>query len=206
MTIAEVSRKYDISADTLRYYERIGLIPPVPRTRGGLRDYGEESCGWIQLMKCMRAAGVQIEALIEYVDLFQQGDATLDARKALLVEQRDQLVSRMAEMQASLDLLNQKIDRYEQGSSAVFTRSAKAPERPKKDNILSKFDNILSFYPLLERFSGRLLQASHSAQDAAALEASTARKCPMLFSTSGPSRPSTSAPPRTSTMHQGCRT
>ena len=115
MTIAEVSRKYDISADTLRYYERIGLIPPVPRTRGGLRDYGEESCGWIQLMKCMRAAGVQIEALIEYVDLFQQGDATLDARKALLLEQRDQLVSRMAEMQASLDLLNQKIDRYEQG-------------------------------------------------------------------------------------------
>ena len=115
MTIAEVSRKYDISADTLRYYERIGLIPPVPRTRGGLRDYGEESCGWIQLMKCMRAAGVQIEALIEYVDLFQQGDATLDARKALLVEQRDQLVSRLAEMQASLDLLNQKIDRYEQG-------------------------------------------------------------------------------------------
>ena len=115
MTIAEVSRKYDISADTLRYYERIGLIPPVPRTRGGLRDYGEESCGWIQLMKCMQAAGVQIEALIEYVDLFQQGDATLDARKALLVEQRDQLVSRMAEMQASLDLLNQKIDRYEQG-------------------------------------------------------------------------------------------
>ena len=115
MTIAEVSRKYDISADTLRYYERIGLIPPVPRTRGGLRDYGEESCGWIQLMKCMRAAGVQIEALIEYVDLFQQGDATLDARKALLVEQRDQLVSRMAEMQATLDLLNQKIDRYEQG-------------------------------------------------------------------------------------------
>ena len=115
MTIAEVSRKYDISADTLRYYERIGLIPPVPRTRGGLRDYGEESCGGIQLLKCMRAAGVQIEALIEYVDLFQQGDATLDARKALLVEQRDQLVSRMAEMQASLDLLNQKIDRYEQG-------------------------------------------------------------------------------------------
>ena len=115
MTIAEVSKKYDISADTLRYYERIGLIPPVPRTKSGIRDYDEVSCGWIELMKCMRAAGVQIEALIEYVDLFQQGDATLDARKALLVEQRDQLVSRMAEMQASLDLLNQKIDRYEQG-------------------------------------------------------------------------------------------
>lgn len=114
MTIAEVSRAYGISADTLRYYERIGLIPPVPRTKGGVRNYGEESCGWIQLMKCMRAAGVQIEALIEYVDLFRQGDATIGARKALLMEQRDQLVARMKEMQASLDLLNQKIDRYEQ--------------------------------------------------------------------------------------------
>lgn len=115
MTIAEVSKKYGLSADTLRYYERIGLIPPVPRTKGGVRDYGEESCGWIELMKCMRAAGVQIEALIEYVKLFRQGDSTIGARKAILVEQRDQLLARMAEMQSSLDLLNEKIDRYEQG-------------------------------------------------------------------------------------------
>ena len=115
MTIAEVSKKYDISADTLRYYERIGLIPPVPRTKSGIRDYDEVSCGWIELMKCMRAAGVQIEALIEYVALFQQGDSTVAARKAILIEQRDQLVERMADMQRSLDRLNYKIERYEQG-------------------------------------------------------------------------------------------
>lgn len=115
MTIAEVSKKYDISADTLRYYERIGLIPPVPRTKSGIRDYDEVSCGWIELMKCMRAAGVQIEALIEYVALFQQSDSTVDARKAILIEQRDQLVERMADMQRSLDRLNYKIERYEQG-------------------------------------------------------------------------------------------
>lgn len=118
MTIAEVSRKYGISADTLRYYERIGLIPPVPRGKGGIRDYGEESCQWIELMKCMRGAGVQIEALIEYVALFQQGDATLEARKALLMEQREQLMARMAEMQSSLDRLNEKISRYERGMGA----------------------------------------------------------------------------------------
>ena len=115
MTIAEVSRKYEISADTLRYDERIGLIPPVPRTKSGLRDYDEESCGWVELMKCMRAAGVQIEALIEYVALFQQGDDTIDARKALLIEQREQLLARMEDMQKSLDRLNMKIERYEQG-------------------------------------------------------------------------------------------
>ena len=97
------------------------MLPPVPRTKGGLRDYDEESCGWIELMKCMRAAGVQIEALIEYVDLFQQGDDTLDARKALLIEQREQLLVRMADMQRSLDRLNMKIERYEaddQGAAA----------------------------------------------------------------------------------------
>ena len=115
MTIAEVSKKYDISADTLRYYERIGLIPPVPRNKSGIRDYGEDSCRWIELMKCMRKAGVQIEALIEYVALFHQGDLTIDARKNLLIEQREQLVERMNAMQVSLDRLNHKIDRYEKG-------------------------------------------------------------------------------------------
>ena len=118
MTITEVSKRYDIYPDTLRYYERIGLIPPVPRNKSGIRDYDDISCGWIELMKCMRSAGVQIEALIEYVALFQQGDETIQARKALLMEQRDQLVERMAEMQKSLDRLNDKIDRYEQGLMA----------------------------------------------------------------------------------------
>lgn len=115
MTIAEVSKKYEITPDTLRYYERIGLIPPVPRTSSGIRNYDKESCGWIELMKCMRKAGVQVEALIEYVDLFRRGDSTIDARKALLVEQRSRLQEHMADMQASLERLNDKIDRYEQG-------------------------------------------------------------------------------------------
>lgn len=114
MTIAEASKKYDISADTLRYYERIGLIPPVPRTKSGIRDYDEASCGWIQLMKCMRKAGVQIEALIEYVALYQQGEETARARKAILDEQREQLRMRLEEMQESLHLLDKKIQHYEE--------------------------------------------------------------------------------------------
>ena len=115
MTIAEVCKKYDITADTLRYYERIGLIPRVPRTSGGIRDYDEESCGWIELMKCMRKAGVEIEALIEYMALFKQGDETIDARKGILIEQRRRLEERMADMQRSLDTLNLKIRKYDQG-------------------------------------------------------------------------------------------
>ena len=113
MTITQASKTYGLSPDTLRYYERIGLIPPVPRTKGGVRDYDEDSCRWIELMKCMRSAGVQIEALIRYVQLFQQGDETRPARKALLEEQRAQMLARMADMQRSLDRLNEKIARYE---------------------------------------------------------------------------------------------
>ncbi len=114
MTITEVSKKYGISPDTLRYYERIGLIPAVPRNRSGIRDYDEAACGWVELMKCMRAAGVQIDALIDYVALCQQGDGTAAQRKAILVEQRRQLADRMADMQRSLDRLDEKIAQYEE--------------------------------------------------------------------------------------------
>lgn len=131
VTIAQASRKYGLSADTLRYYERIGLIPPVPRSKSGVRDYDEESCRWIELMKCMRKAGVQIEALIEYVALFRQGDATAAARKEILIEQRAQLIERMAEMQASLDLLSEKIERYEQGLMLVEQDLQKRREEQK---------------------------------------------------------------------------
>ena len=65
MTIAQVSKQYDISPDTLRCYQRIGRLPSVPRSKSGIRDQDEASCGWIELMKCMRKAGVQIEALIK---------------------------------------------------------------------------------------------------------------------------------------------
>lgn len=114
MTITEVSKKFDISQDTLRYYERIGLIPSVNRNKSGIRDYTEEDCRWVEFIKCMRSAGLPIETLIAYVGLFQQGDATIEARKELLTEQRKQLIARMEDMQKTLERLNYKLERYEQ--------------------------------------------------------------------------------------------
>ena len=113
MTIAEVSKLVDLSSDTLRYYERIGLIPPVHRNKSGIRDYDEEDIRWVEFIKCMRSAGLPIEALIEYVSLFRQGDDTADARKALLKEQRALLMKRMEDMQATLHRLDKKIEHYE---------------------------------------------------------------------------------------------
>ncbi|HMD80035.1 MAG TPA: MerR family transcriptional regulator [Anaerolineales bacterium] len=113
MKIAEVSERYDISSDTLRYYERIGLIPPINRNESGIRDYDELDLRRVEFIKCMRSAGLPIEVLIEYVRLVQQGDKTIEARKEILKEQRKQLVARMREMQKTLDLLDHKIEVYE---------------------------------------------------------------------------------------------
>ena len=113
MRIAEVGERYGISVDTLRYYERIGLIPPVHRNEGGIRDYNDLDLRRVEFIKCMRSAGLSIEVLIEYVDLVQQGDDTIETRKGILKEQRELLLARMKELQKTLDLLDHKIDVYE---------------------------------------------------------------------------------------------
>ena len=113
MKIAEVSEQFGISLDTLRYYERIGLIPPVTRNGSGIRDYNELDIRRVEFVKCMRSAGLPIEVLIDYMELVQQGDTTIESRKDILYEQRELLLSRMEEMQKTLDILNHKIQVYE---------------------------------------------------------------------------------------------
>lgn len=113
MKIAEVSEKYGLSADTLRYYERVGLLPTVTRSESGIREFSEIDIRRVEFIKCMRSAGLPVEVLTEYMALVQEGDATVAARKAILVEQRELLRARMAEMQQTLDLLDHKINVYE---------------------------------------------------------------------------------------------
>ncbi len=112
MTIKEVSEKYGISADTLRYYERVGMIPPVTRTESGIRDYQEEDLNWVELALCMRSAGLPVEVMIEYLNLYQQGDTTITARLHLLEEQRETLLEQRKQIDTMLERLNYKIGRY----------------------------------------------------------------------------------------------
>ena len=113
MKIAEVSERYGLSSDTLRYYERIGLIRTVNRSANGIRDYNEIDLRRVEFIKCMRSAGLSIEVLIEYVGLVQEGDQTIAARKEILKEQRELLATRVKEMQKTLEILNHKIEVYE---------------------------------------------------------------------------------------------
>ena len=113
MTIKEVSERFDISQDTLRYYEKAGIIPAVGRTSGGIRNYTDEYLKWVAQAKCMRDSGVSVEALAEYVRLFQAGDGTFEARLNLLNAQREQLLEQKKRLEETTRRLDYKISRYQ---------------------------------------------------------------------------------------------
>lgn len=114
MTIKEAAQRTGISIDNLRYYERIGLIPEVPRTESGIRNYDEMSINWIEFAMRFKKAGVSLEAIREYIQLALQGLSTKDARLEILIETKAELEKKMHDMQETLDVVNYKIDTYEQ--------------------------------------------------------------------------------------------
>lgn len=114
LTIKEVSEKYDIPSETLRYYERVGVIPPVTRTAGGIRDYSDTDIQWVENAKCMRAAGLTIEVIIEYLRLFSEGDSTIKARLDLLSEQREILLKQYKQSEETINRLDYKISKYQE--------------------------------------------------------------------------------------------
>lgn len=113
MRIQEVSQKYSITADTLRYYEKIGLLKKVKKDKSGRRDYQESDLQRLEFLKCMRSAGLSIQVLKRYIELIDEGDATIQERKELLIQARSELIEKQERIQRSLDKLNYKIDNYE---------------------------------------------------------------------------------------------
>ncbi len=114
MNIAEVAKKYGVTPDTIRYYEKAGLIPAAPRSASGIRNFDEKTCNWLEFIVCMRSAGLTIETLTEYVRLYKKGKSTVSERKNLLVNQREELRRKKEEIEATLNLLDYKISLYEQ--------------------------------------------------------------------------------------------
>lgn len=115
MTIKEVSTKLDITPDTLRFYEKEGLIGPIQKTSGGIRNYTEHDLARIQFIKCMRGADVSIQTLKLYVTLYDQGDSTKPQRREILEKERQNLILKIEQMNKGLEKLNYKIKMYDQG-------------------------------------------------------------------------------------------
>ena len=114
MTIKEVCEKYNVTADTLRYYERVGVIPEVRRTAGGIRDYSEEDIKWVETAICFRSARMPIDLLIEYVRLYRKGDETLRDRLELLIEANKRILDERKKYDDALAKLDYKISKYDE--------------------------------------------------------------------------------------------
>lgn len=113
MTIGEVSKIYNIPTDTLRYYEKVGLIGPVNKNKSGIRDYDEVTVSQVEFVKCMRCANIPIEALKRYIQLYKDGDKTINERREILLEQRDNINIKLEELQRAKERLDYKIELYD---------------------------------------------------------------------------------------------
>lgn len=113
MNIKEASKQSGATPDTIRYYEKIGLIPAVKRNKNGIRLFDEEDIRWLTFARQMRNAGLPIEVLTNYLSLFQQGEQTTPERKQLLADQIKQTEQKIEQMNEALDRLKYKLQNYD---------------------------------------------------------------------------------------------
>ena len=111
-SIQEVCNKTGLTAHTLRYYEKEGLLTSVARSAGGFRQYSDEDMEWLGLICCLKNTGMSIQEIARFVQLTHEGDHTLSERVELLREHRERVLERMAEMQKHLDKVTWKLNFY----------------------------------------------------------------------------------------------
>lgn len=114
MNIKEVAKIFELTSDTIRYYEKAGVIPPVTRDEKGYRVFTKRDLNWIFLAKSLRNAGVSIESVIEFARLSQETGDKRRTQKDVLRAQLDELDEKLREMQKTRDLLEYKIDTYDE--------------------------------------------------------------------------------------------
>ena len=124
-SIQEVSKKTGLTAHTLRYYEKEGLISGVERTQGGFRQYTDEDLERLGLICCLKNTGMSIQEIARFVQLTHEGDHTLEERVELLRAHRERVLERMAEMQKHLDKVTWKLN--------FFTEKLRAYEAGQKE-------------------------------------------------------------------------
>jgi DNA-binding transcriptional MerR regulator len=114
LTVQQAADKTGLSGHTIRYYERIGLIPSIERAPNGHRRYSADDIGWIEFLKCLRSTGMPIAEMQRYVELEQDGDATLPGRLALLEAHRRRIKAKMRELNNFLERIEGKIGYYQE--------------------------------------------------------------------------------------------
>ncbi|MBV9109931.1 MAG: MerR family transcriptional regulator [Gemmatimonadetes bacterium] len=114
LTVHQAAETTGLSAHTLRYYEKIGLVSPVGRAENGHRRYSSQDIAWIGFLNCLRATGMPIARMQEYAALLREGDSTLEQRRALLSAHQAAVRAEIEELQRHLGSVDEKIRRYEE--------------------------------------------------------------------------------------------
>ena len=119
ITIAEAAERCGLSAHTLRYYERIGLIHPVGRGQNGHRRYGRDDIEWLDFLIKLRTTDMPIRQMVEYAELVREGPQTASRRRAMLEAHREALRERIEELEETAGVIDRKIETYTEMESSA---------------------------------------------------------------------------------------
>ncbi len=120
-TVGEMARRLGVAPSTLRYYDKEGLLPFVERSNGGIRVFKESDYEWLTIIECLKQSGLSIKEIRQYIDLCQEGDATIPERLQLFVNRRRAVQQQLAQLQQTLDMLDYKLWFYETSQAAGTT-------------------------------------------------------------------------------------
>lgn len=138
-TVGEMAKLLGVSASTLRYYDKEGLLPFVERSSGGIRMFRESDIEWLRVIECMKKAGMSIRDIRQYIELALKGDDTIDLRLTMFRHQKEVLRQKMAEMQHTMDMVDYKCWYYETAKAAG---TVEVPQNMDEEEIPPQFRDI----------------------------------------------------------------
>lgn len=144
-SIGAVAKIMGVAPSTLRYYDKEGLLPRVERNAGGLRVFNDDDLGTLRMIECLKRAGLSIKDIRQFMEWCEEGDGTLDKRLQMFRERRAAVQQQMADLQATLDMIDYKCWYYETAEEAG---SANAPEKMALDEMPSDMRALRQkYYP-----------------------------------------------------------
>ena len=135
-TVGEMAKRLGVPASTLRYYDKEGLLPFVERSSGGIRMFQDSDFEWLQVIGCMKKAGMSIRDIRRYIEMALQGDDTIDLRLEMFRHQREVLQRQMAELQHTMEMVEYKCWYYE---TAKARGTTDAPQSMDESEIPEQF-------------------------------------------------------------------
>lgn len=136
-TINQVATMFDISAYTIRFYDKEGLLPFVSRNKSGNREFTESDLNLFKIIYCLKSTGMQIKDIKKYIDLCMEGTDTIDIREKLLIEHRKGIIQQMDALKENLSLIDAKIEIYKSPNAVAIVneQSRKAYDEKRKNNL-----------------------------------------------------------------------